>query len=275
MPVVNENTTRKTSPKHAEVHQPGSAAKRKGGSGATLKLRKSMPRGVSKPRKLFGAYAGKVLRARPRGTGMLAALVKTAFECRKTVNEVEALDDEALLKQLDENRGSVSVEDLAADFARLYTVVKRMASLSRKAYLPPEPEHTRSPALDIRSVAKRQAEAARMALIDDGALVTSGRITEKLLVSRQALSKALKAKRMFAVEFNEARYYPVFFADGDLRRRPLEHVSKALGDIDGWEKWVFFTTSKSSLDGMTPLDALRNDVPEKVVVQAALAFAER
>jgi len=41
----------------------------------------------------------------------------------------------------------------------------------------------------------------------------------------------------------------------------------------GWQKWQFFITPKASLEGLTPLEALKKGKIENVV-KAAYSFAE-
>ncbi len=91
---------------------------------------------------------------------------------------------------------------------------------------------------------------------------------------RQALNKALKSHRMFAVEAGGQSYYPTFFADPNLDRRKVQRVAQALGDLGGWEKWLFFTTPKSSLGQRTPLQAMREGKYEGARL-AAVGHAER
>lgn len=118
-----------------------------------------------------------------------------------------------------------------------------------------------------------QAAQARKALIRSNAILPSYLITKRLDMSRQALNKAIHANRLFALEFNGILYYPAFFADPTIARRALERVCKALGSINSWEKWQFFTSPTVALSNRTPLEALREgDV--KAVVAAAEGFAE-
>lgn len=121
--------------------------------------------------------------------------------------------------------------------------------------------------------ARAQAAQARKALIRSKAILPSGEITERLEMSRQALNKAIHANRLFALEFDDTLYYPSFFADLTIARRPLERVCKALGRINSWEKWQFFTSPTLALANRTPLEALR-DGDIKLVLAAAEGFAE-
>ena len=133
-------------------------------------------------------------------------------------------------------------------------------------------------ALENRSYLSRhatQAAAARAQHLADGSLLTPAELWRRLNISRQAVSKAVKEQRMFALDGPAGQQlYPAFFCDPGYDRRDLEKVSQALGDLPGPSKWQFFTTGKISLGGKMPLDALANGDMAAVLVAAA-AFRER
>ncbi|MFM9433760.1 hypothetical protein ACFDR9_000804 [Janthinobacterium sp. CG_23.3] len=121
----------------------------------------------------------------------------------------------------------------------------------------------------------RQAAAARAKHVADGSLLTPAEVWERLAISRQAVSKAVKENRMFSLDGPAGKQlYPAFFTDPKYDRREVERVSQALGDLPGPSKWQFFTTGKGSLGGRTPLVALANGDLDGVLVAAA-GFAER
>lgn len=111
-------------------------------------------------------------------------------------------------------------------------------------------------------------------LVASGHLLSSGELGQRLGWTRQALSKALQARRVFFLESAGERYYPAFYADGRVERRHLEAVSKLLGDLPGGAKWLFFTMPKGSLSGRTPLQALARGGLAAVKV-AAEGYADR
>ena len=118
------------------------------------------------------------------------------------------------------------------------------------------------------------AVAAMRKMVQEHALLDSGQFIERRNVTRQALSKALSANRVFYVELDGHRYFPGFFADTRLERKQVEQVSKALGDLPGASKLQFFLTKKASLGGKTPIDALASGQYSRVRV-AARGFLER
>lgn len=120
-----------------------------------------------------------------------------------------------------------------------------------------------------------QEQARRAELERSGQLISAQELARRLTVSNQAISKALKSGRLFALDGSGGRLlYPAFYADGKVSRRELESVTRALGDIPASSKWLFFTNPKASLDGISPLEALRRGQREAVMVSAA-GFVER
>ncbi|MET0964220.1 MAG: hypothetical protein ABWY05_15605 [Noviherbaspirillum sp.] len=122
--------------------------------------------------------------------------------------------------------------------------------------------------------AEKNAAATTAQRIANHELISSGELQLALGVKRQALSSAVKARRLFAIVGPSGEnYYPAYYADPTLDRRTLEQVSKALGSLPAPSKHHFFT-SKSTMLQETPLDALRKG-REAEVLAAAAGFAER
>ena len=121
---------------------------------------------------------------------------------------------------------------------------------------------------------REKAGQAMQRLADEGQLITPAAFAEGLQFSRQALSKALKARRVFYVDVQGRRHFPAFFLDPRYERRQLEDVCRALGELPGASKLQFFLTRKASLQGATPLEALVNGQFTRVRV-AAVGFAGR
>ncbi|HEM8496091.1 TPA: hypothetical protein U2Q01_002591 [Burkholderia multivorans] len=113
----------------------------------------------------------------------------------------------------------------------------------------------------------------RHALVSERKLLPAAEVCRDLGITRQALSNAVAAGRIFAVDIGARRYYPAFYVHKDFDRRALETVSQLLGSLPGWSKWQFFTTPKVSLRKLTPLQALSRGKLD-LVERAAKAFAE-
>ena len=111
-------------------------------------------------------------------------------------------------------------------------------------------------------------------LIKKGQLLDASTFQEAMgWKTRQAISKAVEDRRVFAIMHKSARYYPAFYADPRYDRTHLEAVAKQLADLPGGAKLQFFLTRKGSLGGKTPLEALAAGLFVKVKAVAA-AFAE-
>lgn len=121
---------------------------------------------------------------------------------------------------------------------------------------------------------RAQARAARESVVSMKQVLPSSELTSRLGITRQALNKAVHAHRIFSIEQSGVIYYPAFYADPHLDRAKLERVTKALGHLNGWDKWQFFTRPKASLGDLSPLAALR-DGRFAQVLTAAAAFTER
>lgn len=142
-----------------------------------------------------------------------------------------------------------------------------LAGISEKPMRPPENDAF------MRNMAV-QEQQRRVAQEQSGELITAEELAARLAVSTQAISKALKAGRLFALQGAGRRLlYPAFYADGKLSRRELETVTRALGDIPASSKWQFFTNPKGSLNGATPLQALQRG-DRHLVMATAAGFVE-
>lgn len=122
---------------------------------------------------------------------------------------------------------------------------------------------------------RAQEVANRKRDVDEGRLLTSTALAERLQITTQALGKAVQSKRMFTLDGPSGRnVYPAFFADPRCNREHIERVSQALGDWPGPSKWEFFTSPRESLNGLSPIEALARGELDQVL-RAAAAFRER
>lgn len=102
-----------------------------------------------------------------------------------------------------------------------------------------------------------QSQTAQRRMVTKGELLDTTAMTEALGMSRQALNKAVRERRILSVEVDATPYYPAFYAARDLDRKVLEKVTRKLAALPGWTKLDFFTSSNGALGGLSPLDALR------------------
>jgi hypothetical protein len=115
----------------------------------------------------------------------------------------------------------------------------------------------------------REEQEYREEQVASKELLSSAEMRARLQVTPQALSAAVKAKRMFTLPGpSGAQFFPAFFADRAYDRPVLERVSKALGDLPGGRKYFFFTAKRYSLGGKSPLQALANGKIDQVLAAA-------
>ena len=92
--------------------------------------------------------------------------------------------------------------------------------------------------------------------------------------ARSSVSK-LRKGGLFTVSYDGNAVVPAFqlTADGRHVRPEVAEVATALGDIDPWDAWAWWCTSRSLLSGERPVDVLAT-TPGRVV-RAASRFAAR
>jgi hypothetical protein len=157
---------------------------------------------------------------------------------------------------------------LAKEIAEVQSSMERFRQDLEKAI---EASEKLSPA---KPLSKPAAALTPAALVAAGVLIDTQSLADLLKCTRQALSKAVGTNRMFYIEHEGTRYFPVWFGEGArYRRQDLEAVSKELGDLPGGAKLQFFMTPKGSFSGATPLEALAKGKVDAVLV-AARGFAE-
>lgn len=149
-----------------------------------------------------------------------------------------------------------------------------IAQMQRDLDIVAQQESAHIPVARFMAGLEQQERRQRDRDLASGKLIPGAALREKLQVTPQALSAALKARRLFALSGPSGEYaYPAFFADPRHDRQTLEKVSKTLGSLPGAAKWDFFTAPRLSLGGKSPLDALAKGKVDAVMA-AALAYAD-
>ena len=140
------------------------------------------------------------------------------------------------------------------------------AVLSGKKSGPPGPDLARAKLLARGVLARRRLEEA------EGGAISTEEVGENLGVTRQAVDLRRQKGQLVAWRTSEKRWrFPVwqFGSDG----RPLEGLSECIAatELDNeWNAMIFFLSPAESLDGLRPLDLLRDGR-----LSEALAYAER
>jgi hypothetical protein len=134
-----------------------------------------------------------------------------------------------------------------------------------------------------------EAMAARAKLAQEGHFLEPGQFLAASGVSRQAIHQQTRTGALFSVDGpHGVTYYPAFFADPKYDRNAVRRVARAMKDLPGSSKWVFFTSPRLSLGGLSPLEVLGGAKPKRragddagdskidvsAVVRAAAAYAE-
>lgn len=125
----------------------------------------------------------------------------------------------------------------------------------------------------VATLIREEAEYRREQLASHE-LLRGPEFRARLRMSPQALNRALKAKRIYALRGpSDEPVYPAFFTTRSPGRTALERVCKALGDLPGGCKHFFLTSRRLSLGAMTPLQALARGKEDEVLALAE-AFRE-
>lgn len=197
-------------------------------------------------------------------TGPVQEFLSCLAVMERATARVEKLPRRALLEQLSATN---SPTPKAMDLVRHITTLSRQFDHIRETLQSQQ-------AVRNAEAAVRQSDRHLRDLLEARGLMNPTEFASRLCWSRQALSKALQARRVFFVELNGSRYYPAFFADPNYERRHLEALCKLLGDLPGGAKLQFMFAPKGSLDGLTPLEALAKG-QIAAAKSAATGFAQR
>jgi hypothetical protein len=191
----------------------------------------------------------KILKDRVVDRALLgAASAFAGFSGAERTSAVMDLPDEELGRAFKKHLGTLDSADSPTDSSR---------ALVRKVTLPAiEPFTGTDEGLDVPKLGA-QALTARRAMVKKKELLDTSAMAEALGISRQALNKAVTAKRMFSVEVDGTPYYPAFYASPDLDRRELERVTQKLDNMPGWLKLDFLTSPNSALGDIAPIEALK------------------
>jgi len=122
---------------------------------------------------------------------------------------------------------------------------------------------------------KAAERLGRAKLVTRREILPRSEFAKAMGVSFQELRQAVAERRLFSLDVDGVDYYPAFYLDPSLDRRMLEHVSQALGDLNGWSKWQFFVRPKGSLGDVAPVTALTEKKLLSAVLTAAAGFVER
>lgn len=114
----------------------------------------------------------------------------------------------------------------------------------------------------------------RLTLVAAGDLVPVEEFILRRRTTRARVSHDLLMGSAFVIEHDGADFVPAFLADPTLDQRRVRRICRLLRPCTGWERWLFFSTPKLSLQRRTPLQAMR-DGSYRDVARIAAGCAER
>lgn len=196
------------------------------------------------------------LRFWPSLLRMCQAAQKTSLNEAVVTRLVKAFAEVA--KELDERVAGEAVSESSdvLSFVRLLEQPVILENLARS---------------DVLAPARLRGVTARQQLLElAGGTLSSEEVAKTLGLTRQAVEKRRRARRLLALSVGKRGYrYPTFqFVDGQPLPS-LESVLLALKDQDAWTQLAFFVNRRSDLDDQTPVALL-----EKNEIRAVLAAAE-
>ena len=115
----------------------------------------------------------------------------------------------------------------------------------------------------------RRGDERRAAILRDPSMLTGEAAAERLGVSRETINKRAQQGKLLALEFGKrGKRYPEWQFEDGVAGAALESVLKALGSVDAWQRFRFFSQAQVALGGRTPIEALRQRMAERVVREA-------
>jgi hypothetical protein len=223
--------------------------------------------------RFFGEIAALFREPAPaKGHAAHAVLVHQLKKASKAEIAVVYEVLQEMAAEVESLRAEVHAEDDAATDASLDKALRRAHERSTE---PMSTEQSIEEGVAFMDQVRRDSAVALRDRIERGELIPSKEFQERLHISRQSISSAIKDGRLFAIVGpSGSNYYPAFYADPEYDRRAIEKVSRQLGRLPASVKHHFFTSKAFSLGGKTPLEALAAGRLDAVLAAAA-AYAER
>jgi hypothetical protein len=116
-----------------------------------------------------------------------------------------------------------------------------------------------------------RGEAARVQWIKDGLIVPGEQLARAWGLTRQALAPAAERGEVFAVKIGNRLYYPQAFLGMD--REAVAAICRALGDLGGSEKLMFWMREHGALAGKGVAAALESGTALVKVERLAAAWS--
>jgi excisionase family DNA binding protein len=152
--------------------------------------------------------------------------------------------------------------------ARARTALRELGRVSQDVHLY---ENTTSGTEDSRDPpVPVEVDQNRMSFVISGQLVGFKALRAAQLAACDELTTAIRHGSVFSVTVEGRQYYPAFFVSSGVSLRVFEKIAHALGPMDAWTKWDFFTSRRGSLGDRSPLELLTRGETKRV-----MEFVER
>ncbi|WP_429489909.1 hypothetical protein [Paraburkholderia sp. RAU6.4a] len=149
-------------------------------------------------------------------------------------------------------------------------VIARIEQIVRDAYI----EAGEDVGGDIlREHLWQQALHARRAMIASGELIPEYEFLKQLGVTKRQLDSLLADGSIFAMEVDNAEYYPALLADPALDRRRLQEICRAIVPAPSWSRLDFLSSKRGSLGDRSPVEMLDADDDFKLLQRMTAAWA--
>lgn len=197
----------------------------------------------------------------------------------ENIEQATRIDDDFVIVKLRKGRKNVSSKPITVkvNASAEYPPIEatRLGELRLRLVESPAPQDDLTTNRAFQEKLETQSRKRREELVSTSQLIEAKELARRLGITVQAVSKALKAKKLFDLECEGGkRLYPAFYADPELSRATLGEVTRFLDDVPASAKWQFFTRPKLSLNRRTPLQALKDGDLNQVLF-VAQGFLER
>jgi hypothetical protein len=154
------------------------------------------------------------------------------------------------------------------------TAIRHAAALVADALAQPKGAETK-PFANFQSLDDDTFQPMFQALVDQGELLTSSQLAEKLGITRQQVNNRRDQGVLLAVEgFRRGYLFPAWHAELRLSK-VLPQVLEGLKHVRSWDVFSFLRATYPALGGKTPIDLLREGQTQRVVEFAEVVFGNK
>lgn len=127
--------------------------------------------------------------------------------------------------------------------------------------------------MTFRDEIEQQALAARLEMVRNGNLVSEAEFREQLHVSDKRLAQLIAVGSVFSIEVDGVAYFPALLASADIDQGRLRSICRILEPAPAACRLHFLISKRANLGGITPIEALRDDIQYRRARRMASAYA--